>query len=398
MASLPAFTTATAPLRLGAASRPAVCRRRAAAAAPHRPAGVRMLGGAAPPPPSPPPADGDEAADAPAAAAADAAAGAPGAAPSAAAGAADAAADATAPADGDAAAVDSAAEDILSSPAFLKKKMEVRADCSPGRPHGAPPDPDAGPPVARGGGVPPPSPWSRFRRSMLTTFRVFLPFLPPPADDVASLVPGYQILTKELNETKTEKEALVATLGKEKDSYLRLAADFENVRRRSSTQLAAATTSATATVVKKLLPALDNFERAASAAKPATPAEEKLHTSYQAIQKQLLTALQELGVEPLDTIGAAFDPNQHDAINRMESTEYAEGVICAQLQRGYKGGAGVIRPAVVVVSVGPGPPVADGADEAAAADEPEALDVDATVATDAADAVAAPDAAKPTEA
>lgn len=244
--------------------------------------------------------------------------------------------------------------------------------------------------------------WIRARRSMLTALRVILPFLPlpdPTADDVDSLLPGYQILTKELNESTTEKEALVASLAKEKDSYLRLAADFDNVRRRSSSQLAAATTSATATVVKKLLPALDNFERAATAAKPTTPGEEKLHTSYQAIQKQLLLALKDLGVEPLDTVGAAFDPNEHDAINRMESAEYPEGVVCAQLQRGYKGAAGVIRPAVVVVSVGPGPPVAEVvADAAEAAGEPDALDVEASPATDVADTVTAADPAAPTQA
>lgn len=243
---------------------------------------------------------------------------------------------------------------------------------------------------------------------MLTALRVIFPFFSPPdptaADELASLLPVYQILTKELNETKTEKEVLVVTLGKEKDSYLRLAADLDNVRRRSSGQLAAATTSATATVVNKLLPALDNFERAASAAKPTTPGEEKLHTSYQAIQKQLLVALKDLGVEPLDTVGAAFDPNQHDAINRMESVDYPEGVVCSQLQRGYKGAAGVIRPAVVVVSMGPGPPVAEvvGEDVEVAVEEPEALDVEATAATDAAtdvtDAAAVADPAKPTQA
>lgn len=244
--------------------------------------------------------------------------------------------------------------------------------------------------------------WIRARRSMLTALRVIFPFLPhpdPTAEDVDSLLPGYQILTKELSESTTEKEALVATLAKEKDSYLRLAADLDNVRRRSSSQLAAATTSATATVVKKLLPALDNFERAETAAKPSTPGEEKLHASYQAIQKQLLSAFKDLGVEPLNTVGVAFDPNEHDAINRMESTEYPEGVVCAQLQRGYKGAAGVIRPAVVVVSVGPGPPVAeDTTDTAEAADEPDALDVEASPVVDVADSVTAADEAKPTQA
>ncbi|GAB0489628.1 hypothetical protein MMPV_000853 [Pyropia vietnamensis] len=279
-----------------------------------------MLGGATPP--TPPPADDDDKAEAPAAAEAS---------PDAAA-APEATATPDVPTEGAPAAdVDTTADDILSSPAFLKKKMEI--------------------------------------------------------------------LTKELNQSTTEKEALAATLAKEKDSYLRLAADLDNVRRRSSSQLAAATTSATATVVKKLLPALDNFERAETAAKPSTPGEEKLHTSYQAIQKQLLSAFKDLGVEPLNTVGVAFDPNEHDAINRMESTEYPEGVVCAQLQRGYKGAAGVIRPAVVVVSVGPGPPVAeDAADAAEAADEPDALDVESSPVADVADSVTAADQAKPTQA
>lgn len=316
--AMPAFLTALAPLPLAPSPRAAVCTRRAPAS--RRPAGLRMLGGATPP--TPPPADGDDKAEAPAAAdeSADAAA------------APEATTVPDVPAEGEPAAdAETTADDILSSPAFLKKKMEI--------------------------------------------------------------------LTKELNESTTEKEALVASLAKEKDSYLRLAADFDNVRRRSSSQLAAATTSATAAVVKKLLPALDNFERAATAAKPTTPGEEKLHTSYQAIQKQLLLALKDLGVEQLDTVGAAFDPNEHDAINRMESAEYPEGVVCAQLQRGYKGAAGVIRPAVVVVSVGPGPPVAEVVSDAAeAAGEPDALDVEASPATDVADTVTAADPAAPTQA
>jgi molecular chaperone GrpE len=87
------------------------------------------------------------------------------------------------------------------------------------------------------------------------------------------------------------------------------------------------------------------------------------------VGKEMLKALTKLGVEPIEPLGQPFDPNFHNAINQAESTEYAEGVVSQSLQRGYKIATRVVRPAMCVVSAGPGPQA--GA-QAAPADAPPA--------------------------
>jgi molecular chaperone GrpE len=129
--------------------------------------------------------------------------------------------------------------------------------------------------------------------------------------------------------------------------------------------------SATADMVKELLSILDNFERASGAIKTETDREKSINDSYQSVGKEMLKVLNKLGVEPIEPLGQDFDPNLHNAIQQVESTEYAEGVICQAMQRGYQIGGRVVRPAIVVVSAGPGPadggaaPAAEGADSAA---------------------------------
>lgn len=150
-----------------------------------------------------------------------------------------------------------------------------------------------------------------------------------------------------------------------KDTYVRLAADFENFRRRSATDLDNAKNFAVSSVLKDLLTVLDNFELASGAVKATTEKEESIKKSYEAINKQLVTALTKLGVQPIEPLGAVFDPNVHNAIQQMESEEYAEGVVCKALQRGYQVGNQVLRAALVVVSSGPGPA------EGAASEEPK---------------------------
>lgn len=174
---------------------------------------------------------------------------------------------------------------------------------------------------------------------------------------------------KELADAKAATEAAEDALDEKKAEYLRLAADFENYRRRSAGDLLKQDAKATAKVCKELVGVLDNFERAIAAVKPKTDAEASIDKSYQAINAQLLASLAKLNVVAVEAVGEEFNPEVHDAIQRAESDEYAEGVVCTQFQRGYTIGETLIRPAMVVVSSGPGP--AGGDDGAESAEDAE---------------------------
>ena len=193
------------------------------------------------------------------------------------------------------------------------------------------------------------------------------------ADDIlnspAFLRKKLEIVQKELIDAKDalgeDSEAMQA----EKDRYVRLAADFENFRRRSAEDLRKQDAKSTAKVCKEIVGVLDNFDRAIEAVTPETEREKVINNSYQSINKQLADALTKLNVTPIDAIGSVFDPEMHEAIQKIESEEHHEDVVCAQYQRGYKIEETLIRAAVVGVSQGPGPAVADGAEGNGAAEE-----------------------------
>eukprot|EP00177_Eucheuma_denticulatum_P003158 GFKZ01005688.1.p1 GENE.GFKZ01005688.1~~GFKZ01005688.1.p1 ORF type:complete len:303 (+),score=63.34 GFKZ01005688.1:188-1096(+) len=187
------------------------------------------------------------------------------------------------------------------------------------------------------------------------------------ADDILSspafLKKKLEIVQKELIEAKAQLENDTEAVKAEKDKYVRLAADYENYRRRSMEDLRKQDAKTTAKVCKEILGVLDNFERAIQQVNAETDREKSISSSYQAINKQLVEAITKLKVEPIDAVGEVFDPELHEAIQKMESTEYAEDVVCAQFQRGYKIGDTLIRAAIVGVSEGPGPEVADDGED-----------------------------------
>eukprot|EP00171_Calliarthron_tuberculosum_P016075 IDg16075t1 len=125
-------------------------------------------------------------------------------------------------------------------------------------------------------------------------------------------------------------------------------------------------TRSVAKVCKSVLEVLDNFDRSIAAVKTETDREASIQGSYTAINKQLVDALTRLNVEPVDPLGAQFDPEVHEAIQQMESTEHVEGNVCAVFQKGYVIGETLIRAAIVGVSKGPGPDKSDELKEAGA--------------------------------
>lgn len=131
--------------------------------------------------------------------------------------------------------------------------------------------------------------------------------------------------------------------------YLRLNADFENYRRRTSKEKEELETQIKKKTITELLSVVDNFERARSHIKPANDGEMAIHRSYQGVYKNFVDALKKLGVSAMRPEGEMFDPNFHEAMLREPSPE-AEGIVLEQLVRGYMLNEEVLRYAMVKVA------------------------------------------------
>ncbi len=132
------------------------------------------------------------------------------------------------------------------------------------------------------------------------------------------------------------------------DSYLRLAADFDNYRKRVAREHAELTTRANERLVNELLPVLDDLERALEAA--AEHEEAKLEEGVQLVHRSLASLLERQGLKEIETDGE-FDPHVHEALLTQPS-ESDDGAILQVIQKGYRLGDRVLRPARVVVSAG----------------------------------------------
>ena len=154
-------------------------------------------------------------------------------------------------------------------------------------------------------------------------------------------------------ETETAEVVDVAALtaaAAKADEYLALAqrtqADFDNFRRRNESVRADAFADGQRTVAKAMLAVLDNLERALAA--PAAEGD-ALRTGVEMTHKQMIAALEKLGVSVIDRAGEKFDPNIEDAVMQGSSEEGEPGTVCAVFQKGYKMGNQLLRPAMVKV-------------------------------------------------
>jgi molecular chaperone GrpE len=136
-----------------------------------------------------------------------------------------------------------------------------------------------------------------------------------------------------------------------KAQYARLAADFENFRRRTVKEKENLEQQAKKNVIIDLLPVVDNFERARTQLKPESETEKAIHSSYQGVYKTLVECLKRLGVSAMRPEGEEFDPNFHEAMLREATNEHPEGTVIEQLMRGYVLGDTVLRHAMVKVAV-----------------------------------------------
>lgn len=145
-------------------------------------------------------------------------------------------------------------------------------------------------------------------------------------------------------------ETLKAQLEDRSTQYMRIAADFENYRKRTAKEKEEIDLQVKRNTITELLPVVDNFERARAHLKPQGDGEMTIHKSYQGVYKQLVDCLKRLGVAPMRPEGQEFDPNLHEAVMREPTDEHPEGTILEELVRGYYFGDRVLRHAMVKVA------------------------------------------------
>ena len=167
-----------------------------------------------------------------------------------------------------------------------------------------------------------------------------------------------KINAEDLKNTITNNDARLEQLEKEhetlKSQYVRIAADFDNFRKRQSRDQDDLKIQLVSKALTAILPIVDNFERARQQLKPESDEAQTLHRSYQGLYKQLVEVLKQQGVAPMRVVGLQFDPNLHEAVLREPSEEFSEDIITEELQRGYHLEGKVLRHALVKVSMGPG--------------------------------------------
>lgn len=132
------------------------------------------------------------------------------------------------------------------------------------------------------------------------------------------------------------------------DKVKRQLAEFENFRNRSEKEKTAMYEVGAKSVIEKLLPVIDNFERGFL----TVPEEEKdspFVDGMNKVYKQLITELESIGVKPIEAVGLEFDPNLHNAVMQVESEEYESGVVAQELQKGYTYRDTVVRHSMVAV-------------------------------------------------
>ena len=133
------------------------------------------------------------------------------------------------------------------------------------------------------------------------------------------------------------------------DRLRRQMAEFENFRKRTEKEKSQMFDMGAKTIVEKVLPVIDNFERGLAAV-PEDKKEDAFVVGMDKIYKQFLTTLEEAGVKPIEAVGQEFDPNFHNAVMHVEDEELGENVVAEELQKGYMYRDTVVRHSMVKVA------------------------------------------------
>jgi molecular chaperone GrpE len=156
-------------------------------------------------------------------------------------------------------------------------------------------------------------------------------------------------LEDELQKVQSDLESAKRDLEEEHNHYLRSLADFSNFKRRRQEEFETQVQFANQELILKLLPVIDNFERALQASQ-VNHNFDALAEGVSLTLRQLKDMLEREGVEPIEAVGQEFDPMIHEAVMRIESDEYPENTVVEELEKGYTQRSRVIRPSRVKVA------------------------------------------------
>lgn len=148
------------------------------------------------------------------------------------------------------------------------------------------------------------------------------------------------------NDEKDEKDKLIEELN---DKYMRTFAEFDNFRKRSEKEKAAMFEMGAKSIIEKILPVIDNFERGFATVEEADR-EDAFVVGMDKIYKQMVTTLEEAGVKAIDALGQQFDPNLHNAVMHIEDENFGENEIAEEFQKGYTYRESVVRHSMVKVA------------------------------------------------
>ncbi len=167
-------------------------------------------------------------------------------------------------------------------------------------------------------------------------------------NEVESEVKEDAEVTEDAQQEEVTREAEAeAKMAQMKDQLLRTMAEFDNYRKRTTKEKEQIFNRGISYVVEAILPVIDNFERALSAAKDR---DDNFVKGVEMTYNQMLSALKNLGVEQMDSLGQTFDPHFHDAMQHVEDEQYGENEIVEVFQKGYMLNDQVIRPSLVKVA------------------------------------------------
>lgn len=154
---------------------------------------------------------------------------------------------------------------------------------------------------------------------------------------------------KQAKQDKKE-EAYKEQIAQLEDKVMRQMAEFENFRKRTEKEKQAMFETGAKSIVEKILPVVDNFERGFATVEPEDE-EDAFVDGMRKVYKQLMTELDNLGVKPIEAVGCEFDPNLHNAVMQTESDEFESGVVAQELLKGYTYRDSVVRHSMVSVTI-----------------------------------------------
>ena len=165
-------------------------------------------------------------------------------------------------------------------------------------------------------------------------------------EEKIDVVKGIEMLESALIESEKKLETVTKELEDTKNTFQRTLAEYDNYRKRTAKEKTENFNLGKIQAVTTLLPVLDTLEFALNA--PCQ--DESYKKGIEMVMNQAMNAFNSMGVEKIEAVGTEFDPNFHAAVMQEESEEFESGFVTKELQKGYKMGDKVIRPATVVVA------------------------------------------------